>query len=441
MKKLRSILILNTKLKKNLGYLPSYPHYKMNIFSGTNSFDEIKGTYNLLKTDKIVNGSFIEEYKNNLKTKLNSKNIYTFASGRMGFYTILKSIGIKAKDEIIIPSYTCIVVPNAIIYSGAKPIYCDIKEDDFNIDVDKIESLITPNTKVLYAQHTFGQMCDINAIMTLAKKHNLLVIEDTALAIGAKLNSKFAGTIGDFGYYSTDRSKVINTGLGGIVSVNNEKHLDSFEKYYEDIPFLNEEYSKKIARTFMINLFTLNPYTYWFGKFLNALLSKFKMMTYFLDEQFTDMNEIKKYPYPAKLSNIFAKIGISQIKSLSNNIDNRKNIVKYYNNLLNIYSDDYINDDRNIFLRYSFLVKNRDYWEHKFSSKIDLSIWFKTIASGKNENFEVIGYEVGTNDVSEYVCDHIFNLPTHNKVKPKKLKKLLLELKNSGDIITKEKNL
>ena len=430
---------MKTKLKKILGYLPSYPHYKMNVFSGTNSFEECKNVFNLLKTDKIVQGDFIENYENNLKSKLNSKNIYTFASGRMVFYSMLKTIGIEEENEIIIPSYTCIVVPNAIIYSGAKPIYCDINEDDFNIDVDKIEALITPNTKIIYAQHTFGQMCDMNAIMKLAKKYNLLVIEDTALAIGAKSNNKFAGTIGDFGYYSTDRSKVINTGLGGIVSVNNEKYFDSFEKYYEDIPFLSEEYTKKIARTFIINLFTLNPYIYWVGKFTNAVLTKLQVMTYFLDEQFTDLNEIKKYPYPAKLSNIFAKIGISQIRHLDDNIDNRKNIVKYYNGLLKIYSDDYINDDKNIFLRYSFLVKNRDYWEKRFSSKIDLSIWFKTIASGKNDRFDEIGYSKSTNKVSEYVCEHIFNLPTHNKIKPERLKKLLLELKNSGDIITKEK--
>jgi dTDP-4-amino-4,6-dideoxygalactose transaminase len=171
----------------------------MNVFSGTNNFYEIKNVFKLLKTNKIINGHCIEEYENSLKNKLNSKKIYTFASGRMGFYSILKSIGIEYGDEIIMPSYTCVVVPNAIIYSGAKPIYCDINKDDFNINASKIEFLVTAKTKVLYAQHIFGQMCDIEVIMSLAKKYNLIVIENTALAIGAKLNNKFAETIGDFG--------------------------------------------------------------------------------------------------------------------------------------------------------------------------------------------------------------------------------------------------
>ena len=427
------------KLKKIANYLPSYPHYKMNVFSGTNSVNEIKNTLSILKTNNITEGSSLDEYNTLLEKILKSENIYTFASGRMGFYSILKTIGIKEGDEVIIPSYTCIVVPNAILYSGAKPIYCDINKDDFNIDVSQIEKLITSKTKVLYAQHTFGQMCDVEAIVQLAKKYSLIVVEDTALAIGASKDGVFAGTIGDFGYYSTDRSKVINTGLGGIVSVNNEKYIEKFEDYYTQLPFIDETYTKKIAYTFVLNLITLNPHIYWLGKFTNAVLSKLKLLTYFLDEPFHKLEEIKSYPYPAKLSNILANIGISQIKSLDNNLKNRKKIVKYYNKILNIYTAEYVNSNENIFLRYSFLVNNRNYWEKRFSSKIDLSIWFKTIASGKNDNFEEINYEFGINETSEYVCEHIFNLPTHNKIRPEKLKKLLQELKNSGDIITKER--
>jgi len=425
-------------LSKIFEYLPSYPHYKMSIFSGTNSFSEIQAVLKSLYSKTVVKGKELQEYKEILEEKLQSQNIYTFASGRMGFYSILKTLDLQKGDEIIIPSYTCVVVPNAILYANAKPVYCDINDDDFNIDVSKIEALITPKTKVLYAQHTFGQMCDVEAIVALAKKHNLVVIEDAALAIGAHKNGRYAGTIGDFGYFSTDRSKVINTGLGGIVSLNNQKYKKQFDMFYAKVPYLDEQYTKKIAKTFLINIVTLHPSIYWFGKFINVVLSKLKMMHYFLDEFYHNKSEITRYPYPARLSNIFAKIGISQMQSLESNLAYRKSVVQYYNNILGIYSGAYINDPSNIFLRYSFLIQNRDYWERRFSSKIDLSIWFKTIASGKNENFEEIGYIEGTNKVSEYVCEHIFNLPTHQNIDPKKLEKLLVELKNSGDIITKE---
>jgi len=427
-------------IKKIFSYLPSYSHYKMNIFSGTNTFNEVKNILKrLIFTKDIVNSEDIQKYENIIAQTIKSKNIYTFASGRMGFYTILKAIDIQKDDEIIIPSFTCIVVPNAILYSGAKPIYCDIKDDDFNIDVSKIEQLITPKTKVLYAQHTFGQMCDIKAIKQIAEKYNLLVVEDTALALGAKLENKYAGTIGDFGYFSTDRSKVINTGLGGIVSVNNEAYLTSFIKIYKEVPYLDKKMTKKIAKTFILNIITLNPYFYWFGKILNAVLSKLKLMTYFLDEPLIKKEEISSYLYPAKFSALLSSIGISQFNLLDSNLKNRRQIANYYNDIFNIYTKEYMEDSKNIFLRYSFLLKNRDYWENKFSSTIDLSIWFKTVTSGRNNNFEEINYTVDSNKVSEYVCEHIFNLPTHNQIKLEKLKKLLHELKSSGDIITKEK--
>jgi dTDP-4-amino-4,6-dideoxygalactose transaminase len=282
-------------------------------------------------------------------------------------------------------------------------------------------------------------MCDINAIKQIAERYSLIVVEDTALALGAKLDGKYAGTIGDFGYYSTDRSKVINTGLGGIVSLNNEKYLVSFNNFYKDVPHLTESFTKKIAITFILNLITLHPSFYWFGKFVNVVLAKFKVLTYLLDEPFTEKNDIVQYPYPSKLSNVFAKIGLSQIYSLEKNLQNRKEIAKYYNSILHVYTEEYIENEKNIFLRYSFLIKNRDYWENKFSSKIELGIWFKTIASGRSDNFEEIGYFPDQNEISEYVCKHIFNLPTHNRIKPKKLEKLLYDLKNSGDIIEKDK--
>jgi perosamine synthetase len=422
-------------LKNIFSNLPSYPHYKMNVFSGTNNLKEIKDVLNY----KTQDDKYIKYYEDKISKTIKSKYIYTFASGRMGFYTILKAINIQKDDEVIIPSFTCVVVPNAILYSGAKPIYCDIKKDDFNIDVSKIEKLITPKTKVLCAQHTFGQMCDIISIKKLAKKYKFLIIEDCAGALGAKLDKQYAGTIGDFGYFSTDRTKVVNTGLGGIVSVNNKKYVKNFYKIYTDIPFLSNSLSKKISKTFIFNILTMNPYLYWLGKFINALLSKLKIMAYLLDEQFTKIEQIKNYPYPARLSGILAKIGISQFKLLNENLKTRKNNANFYNNILKIYSKEYMQSDTNIFLRYSLLVKNRDYWEKKFSSKIDLSIWFKTIASGRDNKFGEINYKVNSNKVSEYVCDHIFNLPTHNQIRADKLKSLLIELKQSADIITEDK--
>lgn len=426
-----------SKIKKLKPFLPDYPHYKMNIFSGTNTKVEFMTVLRaLLKGEHLVQGDATAEYTRMLKALLHSAHIYPFASGRMGLYTILRSIGVAPGDEVIIPAFTCIVVPNAILYSGAKPVYCDIRKSDFNIDVAQIESLITEKTRVLYAQHTFGQMCDIDSIMKLAQKYNLIVVEDAALALGAHIEGKYAGTIGDFGYYSTDRSKVINTGLGGVVSVNNEDYHEAFDKAYETIPYLDEQYTRKIARTFLVNLATLHPSVYWIGKTANFLLSKLKMMHYFDDEMMLSLP--KKYAYPAKLSNIFARIGITQLAQLEKNLRHRREVAHYYNDILQIYSDAYMQDSRNIFLRYSLLVKNREEWEKRFSHIVELSSWFKSVTQGRNERFDEIYYQEGSCPVAEYATGHILNFPTHLNIRPQKMRELLIDLKNSGDIITEK---
>ncbi|MGG7048313.1 MULTISPECIES: aminotransferase class I/II-fold pyridoxal phosphate-dependent enzyme [unclassified Campylobacter] len=422
-------------IKKIVDNLFIYPHYKMNIFSGTNTIKDFFGVFGyMLNPKKNDSKDYLIEYKQRIDCKIGT-NSFLFASGRMGFYTILKSIDIKPGDEIIVPSFTCVVVINAILYCGAKPVYCDITQTDFNIDILKIEKLITPKTRIIYAQHTFGQMCDIENLLIITKKYSIILIEDAALSLGANKNGKFAGTIGDFGYYSTDRSKVINTGLGGIVSVNNPMFLDKFNQLYSNVENLDYKMVFKISFTFLANLILLHPLVYWIGKIINLVLQKFGFLVYFFDENLRSKDDIKKYPYPAKMPNILAKVGISQIESLSKNIQNRKQKAKFYNNILKFYSEEYMNMPENIFLRYSFLINNRDKWERKFSKVIDLSVWFKSIASGCND-IASLGYKRGQNPVSEYVCEHIFNLPTHDNINCKKIKKLLMELKNSGDIIT-----
>ena len=412
--------------------------YKMNIFSGTNDWSEILSVLKrIILNQDIINGKEIKEYEKIFGDFINSDNIFSFASGRMGLYTSLKAMGIHKDDEIILPAYTCEVVSNAIILAGVKPIYCDIKKSDFNIDVSKIESLITSKTKAIYAQHTFGQMCDIKAILAIAKKYNLYVIEDNALSLGAKLDNQYAGTFGDIGYFSTDRSKVINTGQGGMVSVNNQMLLKNFKNIYDKSKFFDEKFTKGIAITFILNYFSFKPYFYKFGKYAYAIFSRLNMLTYIPEDFIYQLP--KDYPYPARLPNILAFIGISQINNIKFNLTYRKDIAKRYNNILKIYNEDYIDNEANIFLRYSFLINNRDYWEKRFKKIIDLGIWFKTpIAGLENAELYKAGYCLEDASNAEYISQYIFNLPTHFQVNFDKMKDLLMELKQSGDIINHE---
>jgi dTDP-4-amino-4,6-dideoxygalactose transaminase len=128
-------------------------------------------------------------------------DVFLFWKGRVALYSILKAIVVKLSDEIILPAFTCVVVVNPIIYLGTKPVYADINSRTFNIDIENIEKKITPRTKVILAQNTFGLSSDLAPIMEVARKYNLWVIEDCAHGFGGNYKGKKNGTIADAAFF------------------------------------------------------------------------------------------------------------------------------------------------------------------------------------------------------------------------------------------------
>lgn len=138
-------------------------------------------------------------------------------------------IDVKANDELIIPSFTFVSTANAFVLRGAKIIFADSSIDNPNIDVDKIEALITPKTKALVVVHYAGFACDMNKIMALAKKYNLFVIEDAAQAIDNYYDGKVLGSFGHLSAFSFHETKNIISGEGGMLVINDEKFIQRAE--------------------------------------------------------------------------------------------------------------------------------------------------------------------------------------------------------------------
>ncbi|NSW84039.1 MAG: DegT/DnrJ/EryC1/StrS family aminotransferase [Syntrophothermus sp.] len=149
-------------------------------------------------------------------------SVFFFWKGRVAIYVLLKAIGVGSGDEVILPGFTCVVVPNAVLYLGAKPVYADIDPQTYNITAETIEPLISPRTKVIIAQNTFGLSPDLDPIMALAEQHGIYVIEDCAHGLGSTYKGRPAGTSTHASFFSTQWSKPISTGLGGIAYVRDE---------------------------------------------------------------------------------------------------------------------------------------------------------------------------------------------------------------------------
>ncbi|MGA2266272.1 MAG: DegT/DnrJ/EryC1/StrS family aminotransferase [Phycisphaerae bacterium] len=143
---------------------------------------------------------------------------FAFWKGRVALYAILRALGVGEGDEVILPGYTCVMNVNPIKYLGAKPIYVDIDPATYNIDPALIASRITPRTRAIIAQHTYGIPCAMDAIGELAGRRGIPVIEDCCLAMGSAYQGRLCGTFGLAAYWSFQWNKPFTTGIGGLAA-------------------------------------------------------------------------------------------------------------------------------------------------------------------------------------------------------------------------------
>ena len=151
------------------------------------------------------------------------------ANGTVTLQCALEAYGIGEGDEVIVPALTWVATAMAPLYAGATPVFCDIDENTLCLDATKLEQAITPRTRAIIPVHLYGSTADLDAIMALAKKHDLIVIEDCAHAHGGKWNGRGLGSIGDVGSFSFQESKTLASGEGGICITNDE---DIAERLY-----------------------------------------------------------------------------------------------------------------------------------------------------------------------------------------------------------------
>src|SRR5574344_1647548 len=151
------------------------------------------------------------------------KHAISMNSATSALYCAAGAIGLNPEDEVIVSPYTMAASATAPLIYNAVPIFADIEEEYFCLDVESIEAKITPKAKAIIVVDIFGQPYDAERINALAKKHNLYVIEDTAQAPGAKYKGKYAGTLGDIGVFSLNYHKHIHCGEGGIIVTDNDE--------------------------------------------------------------------------------------------------------------------------------------------------------------------------------------------------------------------------
>jgi dTDP-4-amino-4,6-dideoxygalactose transaminase len=227
---------------------------------------DLKGQYNdikdvvnpsiqeVIETTAFINGPKVHEFQKNLETYLDVKHVIPCANGTDALQIAMMGLGLKPGDEVITADFTFAATVEVIALLQLTPVLVDVNEDDFNINIEAIKKAITPKTKAIVPVHLFGQCADMEAILEIAKEHNLFVIEDNAQAIGANYKCKDgikvkAGTIGDVGATSFFPSKNLGCyGDGGAIFTNDDDLAHTirgivnhgmYERYHHDVVGVN----------------------------------------------------------------------------------------------------------------------------------------------------------------------------------------------------------
>ncbi len=362
------------------------------------------------------------------------KHGFAFWKGRVAMYAILKSLGVGQDDEVILPGYTCVMDVNPIKYLGAKPVYVDIDPTTYNIDVELLEEKITSRTKVIIAQHTYGYPCEMDAIMEIAERRGIPVVEDCCLAMGSRYKGKLCGTFGVASYWSFQWNKPFTTGIGGMATTNDDdlaaKILDLRKNALSDPPTkaaLMLSIQRMVYRTFIY------PRTTALATLLFRWLTKKGIVVG--SSSTAEYKPVMADDFFMGMSAGQARAGLRHLKKLDKNISHRKQMLKTYDQLLADAGfqvpkiPDYMDPS---LVRYPVRVASKAN-AIALAPKhfIELGTWFECPLHPIETPMHMYDYVDGMCPVAEKASREVVNLPTHpraGKSTAKRSVKLISEI-------------
>jgi len=359
----------------------------------------------------------MREYESAFARWLGVRYACSFWKGRVALYAILKAAGVGEGDEVVLPGYTCVMNVNPIKYLGAKPVYVDIEPATFNINVSLLEDKITPDTKAVIAQHTYGYPCDMDAILNIAEKNGIPVIEDCCLALGSKYKGKTMGTLGKAAYFSFQWNKPYTTGLGGMVVTNDEKLADEIESLRTDA--MCRPSAKEVimlwAELVAYRLF-IYPKTTALAQAVFRYLTK-KGAVVGSSSSCEFQPEMARDFFKAA-SRVQARSGLRQLKKIEQNIAHRKEMAQLYDELLEQRGWPCRNYDRStmepVMVRYPVRIAEKDEaLAEAARAGIELGSWFECPLHPIETPLAAYDYEMGMCPEAEKASNEAVNLPLH----------------------------
>ena len=341
--------------------------------------------------------------------------VHLFWKGRVGLYAFLKAVGVGSGDEVITPAFTCVVVPNAVIYLGAKPVYVDIDCKTYNAKPWAMLSAITPKTKVLICQSTFGLSTDLKEITTEANARGVVTLEDCTHSFGGTYDGVSNGLTCDAAIYSTQWNKPFSTGLGGILIYKSAEINEKVSELAVDLIEPSVRDRLLLLLQLIFRRYFLTEKNYWIMVRLFRFLTR-KGIVVGSSENIEIETVGMPDGYFKNMSDVQAKAGLKNILQLSSVIKERKIAAAAYTEFLSNQRKSHVPISlfgNHCFLKYPLLTNNREYFKKKAEEwKIPLGDWFASPLHPVEGSLESWSFTRSDYPVADSVSQSIVNLPT-----------------------------
>lgn len=358
----------------------------------------------------------------------------TFFRGRVALYAILQGLGIGNGDQVMTQSFTCVAVPEAIMASGARPVYADIEPNGFNIDAGDFERKITPQTKAVIVQHTYGIPADMKRIKYIADKADIPIIEDCCHTFVSMYKGKIVGSFGVGSFYSFEWGKPVVAGIGGGAIINDSDLKEKIHSQYKNYRFPSTVKLSRIQLQYFGFKMLYRPSLYWPIRDIFRMLGSIGAAeSNYNPVQKNQMAEdfYLKMPNPLqrrmarKLSNL--DVLIRHSRWVSNEYESRIKSSQ-------VRHPEIPSDCDTVFARYPLLANDKDtLLEQARKAKVELADWYSTpIHPLTGKDLELVRYEAGLCPNAEKRCKQIVTLPTHMAVKEKDVERIVAFLNSKS---------
>jgi len=399
--------------------------------------DDVLRAVSLLFSPSVwAEGECVEKVRDWFKDYANVKEVFLTDSGRTGLLLAVKALGIGKGDEVLVQAYTCVAVPNSVLWSGAKPVFVDIEAETLNMSLDDARKKITEKTKAIVVQHTFGNPADMESVMRFALENNLAVIEDCAHGLGADFRGKALGSFGDVAIFSFGRDKVVSAVFGGAVMSKHELVTTKLKEMHEELRPMS--YLWTLRQILHPIIFWPAKYLYDFGPMGKILIEIAKRLGIFAKAVYAEERRGEKPAFIGqKLNNAIAVMAYKQLIKLSRFTEHRKEIAKMYERGLTgvpIQVQSLLEDASHGYLRYFVAVQNVDgLMSFAKERNILLGDWYRQVIAPKGVQYNKIGYEPGRCPAAEEMAVKSVNLPTHIGIGEKEVQRIIEMIKSFYD--------